>query len=212
MGLEDYVSKAIHRTKASFSSDRASWKEYLSKYELKDYFKQDMPDEDRERLDGELEKIVASKCDAYEKDLGGILRRIASKGTMGVDTANSLYALLSSTAPLYNSGALGLILFGGKTLAEIPALYRYVRKSKDWYGAAKLLLSKPLRYLTPVLGPMLEAGAFERMVRKRIIQESKAEFVKQFGNYQTRREYVTSKMKMPLSEAIYLPEEFKEAA
>jgi ABC-type dipeptide/oligopeptide/nickel transport system permease component len=131
---------------------------------------------------------------------------------MGVESANSLYSLLSSTAPLYNSGALSLILFGVKTIAEIPSLYRYIKKSKDWYGAAKMLLTRPIRYITPVLGPMLEAGAFERMVRNRIISETRAEFIKKFGEYQSNEDYVKGKMKMPLSEAIYLPEKMKKAA
>lgn len=201
MGLEDYISSAIQRVKASFSSDQKKWIDYLKRYELRQYFSEDLPEEERERRNSELEKLVSEKVNEYDGCLNGLLRKATSKGAMGVAIANDIYSFVSNTAPIYNVVYLRGALFGLKTLAEIPALYKYVKKSKDWYGAIKFLAMKPVRYLLPVIGEALEAGAFERMVRKGLMKDVKYAFVKKFGDYQSAKEVIHKKLSRRIKDA-----------
>jgi len=206
MGLEKYLSSAVSRIKASFSSDRKKWADYLEKYELKDYFSPDLSDEQRDELRGKLEKIVQAKTKDYDKILGNTLRKVSTSTTMGVEIANDIYSFVSNTVPLYNSMALRGLLFGLKSVAEIPDLYRYIKKSGDWYGALKFIALKPVNYLIPILGEALEAGAFDRMVRKGIMKEAKYEFIKENGEYAKPALVVKSRLKKPLRDAVELPE------
>lgn len=203
MGLVDYLSKAVARTRASFSGNRDKMVGYLMKYELPTYFN-DLPADKRAGLQGALEQRVDAALTKYDKELGGILRKGVSKGSMGLAIANDVYAYISN-APLQNITGLGYALFGIKTAAEIPALYRYLKKSHDWYGAISHMVLKPLRYLIPIVGPALESGAFERMVRKRVMNEAKSEFIKEYGNYVPFEDHLKEQLKVPASDVIYMP-------
>ncbi len=205
MNLEDYLSGAIERVKTSFSSDQRKMVDYLTKYELKDYFSSNASPEQKERLRSALEKKLQNNLAHYEKELNGLGRKVVSKGSMALGVANDLYAYVSNV-PIMNVTGLGYALFGIKTLAEIPAFYRYVKKSGDWYGALTHILMKPVRYLIPVLGPALESGSFERMVRKRVMKETALDFIRDFGEYKPLKERVSEHLKTKVGDAIYAPQ------
>ena len=77
-----------------------------------------------------------------------------------------------------------------------------MKKSHDWYGAIKHYALKPINYLLPLIGPALEAGSFERMVKKRVLKEAKYDFIKDNGDYKTFEEKLKIKLKKPLREVV----------
>lgn len=154
----------------------------MKQRELKVYFAQDIPEEQKRQAESKLEAIVERESSKDDKQLHGVVRKVVSWGTMGVAFANEIYAYVSPSVPLRYIAYGNLAMFGIKSLAELPALFMYVLRSKDGYGALKLLLMRLVNYLLPVVGPLLEAGAFERMARRRIIKQAKYEFIKQFGS------------------------------
>ena len=198
--LVDYIEREAAKSRVSFSRDRGKFMDYLMKYDLKNYFKQDMPKEQRELLRKSLEDKLDYQFDRYDKELGGIVRKTASKGTMGLVVLNDLYTYVSNN-PIANATGFAYAMFALKSAAELPALYRYIRKSHDYYGAIKHLLLKPVRYILPIIGPLLESGSFERMVRKRILREVSSEFIKEHGNYINFEEKFREKLKQPIRDA-----------
>lgn len=207
MGLEKYLAQAAEKTLVSITKNKQRAADYLIKYELKDYFGQNIPEQDKERMKSGLEKQLDLAMKKYDAELNGLLRKAGSKGSMWLDVANQIYGYVSKT-PVAYVGGLSTALFTGKTLLEVPALYRYAKKSKDWYGVGNYLALKPLRWLTPVVGPALESGAFERMVMKGIIKEAKYNFIKEHGDYIPVKE----KLKTPLADIIYFPQPEKALA
>lgn len=207
MGLEKLIEKEMSKTRVSLSNNRDRALDYLMKYELKDYFS----GEDGERNKDILRDKLEDSFNKYQSELSGMLRKTASKGTMWTDVANQIYGYVSKTPISYVTG-LSTALFAGKTLTEIPAIYRYLKKSKDFYGIGKYLGLKTLRWLTPVVGPALESGAFERMIRRRVVEETKKEFLKDIGRYNSSEDYFNKKMKQPIGKVLYLPDNLKEAA
>ncbi len=199
--LVDYVEREVNKTKATFSGSRESIGGYIAKYELKDYFGDKVPEEEKARLRSSLEEKLNEKLTKYRDELDGIARKTASKGTMGLAIVNDISAYVTNV-PILNVTGFGYSLFALKTIAEAPALRRYWKKSHDWYGMGEHLLLKPIRYLLPVIGGYLEAGAFERMVRKRIINEVKADFIKEHGDYQSFEDRFRKQLKRPISETV----------
>lgn len=68
---------------------------------------------------------------------------------------------------------------------------------------------KALRWLIPVIGSALESGAFERMIMRRVMTETKNNFLKEIGRYQNSKEYIHQKMKAPIQD-LMIP--FEKAA
>ncbi|MBX4196252.1 hypothetical protein KW805_01550 [Candidatus Pacearchaeota archaeon] len=209
MSLVDYVSKAASRTRASFTSDRPRMLDYLKQHELKSYFAADVPEEDKQRMESALERKLDEHLARYDRELDGIGRKVSSKGSMALAVANDVFAY-ASNSPLANVTGLGYALFAIKSIAELPALYSYVKKSHDWYGALTHLALKPVRYVLPVVGPALESGSFERMVRKNVMNETKLDFIKDYGNYVPLEEKMHKTLKLPLNDSLYRPQ--KQAA
>ena len=205
MTLVDYIKQGAARTKTSFSRDKGKFADYLMTHELKNYFSDDVPEDQRVKLKGELEARIDTAMAKYDKELHGFARKAGSKGTMGLAVANDIYAYVSNV-PIANVTGLGYALFAIKTAVELPAMYRYLKKSHDWYGALKHNLLKPARYLLPVFGAALESGAFERMVRKTVMKEAKHSFIKDFGDYVGFEDQIKNKLKQPLKVALGPPE------
>lgn len=179
---------------------------YLNKdKDLSAYLSASAPISQRERNRSLLEDKVAESIAKYDQELHGMTRKSVKYGAMGLAIANDLYALASPAAPFLGAAGLGYVLFGISTIAELPALYRYIKKSGDWYGAAVHVALKPLRYLIPIVGPALEAGAFERMVKRKAIKEAKYNFLREIGKYTSAKELVREKLEQPIHEAIELP-------
>lgn len=203
MGLEKYLEKAVAKTRVSFSSNKEKWTDYLTKYELKDYF-EGVPDERKEQLRNTLENKLEEARDRFKTELGGLRglgRKVVSKGSMLGLIANDFAAYFTKVG-LWSNSALIFPAYAIKTLSELPALYRYVKKTKDWYGALKHSLLKPIRMIIPFLGAALESGSFDRMVRKRVLKEAKYSFIKEIGKYIPMKEKVKEKLKKPLFEVI----------
>lgn len=204
MELDDHLLKYINRTKSTLSTNKDNFMDYLMKYELKSYFSDSIPENEKSRLKSKLEEKLKGSLDKYDSELGGLVRKAGSKGSMGFAVLNDLSSYLSNV-PTFGVDLLSLYLFGAKTIAEIPSLVNYLKKSKDWYGVTTHLGLKPARYLMPVVGPALESGAFDRMVRKRVLKESKYGFIKDVGDYESFENRFNNKLKQPISNIIDFP-------
>ncbi len=203
MGLEKYLTKAIAETRASFSSNKEKWADYLTKYELKEYF-EGVSEEQKKKLRGTLEKKLEEAKEKFDSELRGIGRKITSKGSMGAMLGADVLSYFTNVG-LNTIGNVMYPLYLVKTLSEIPALYKYFKKTKDWYGALKHMLLKPVRMVLPFLGAAFEAGSFDRMVRKRIIKEAKYSFLKDIGKYIPITEKIKEKLKKPVFEIVSKP-------
>jgi hypothetical protein len=202
MSLDEILTKAKDKVKADFTNSRKNQVDYIKKYSLANYFGEDVPEEKRRNYESALEKKVDSAYDKYHDELYGVARKASSKGAMALAAVNDISAY-ASQVPIANVTAAGLALFGLKTAIETPAMIRYGKKSKDWYGIGTHLLLKPVRYVVPVAGAALESGAFERMVRKRVRKEAKDDFLKEIGKYTPFEERLKKKLKEPISDATY---------
>jgi len=203
MELSDYVSRAANGLSSDVTSRAKSVADSLIKGDkvIGKYFSESVPDSEKERMRGSLEKIVNHSFDKYSIELNGFLRKGGTRGAMALALINDLSAYVTNV-PIANVTGLGYVLFGVKTAIEAPAMYRYLNKSHDWYGALKHYALKPVNYLIPVVGAALEAGSFERMVRKRIRHEAKLEFIKENGDYELFDERFRKQLSTPLKQAV----------
>jgi len=206
-----WLEKAVSGVRTSMSSNQDKTVNYLMKYELKHYFSKDVPEEEREKRKSALEKKVGASFGRYGDEVGGLARKGATRTSMGLAIINDVSAYVSKV-PIANVTGLGYALFAVKSVAEMPAMYRYMKKSHDWYGALKHYVMKPINYLIPVLGGAIEAGSFERMVRTRARKEARDEFIKEFGKYEAFDDRLKSKMKQSVGDSIYLPRKRQKAA
>jgi len=211
MSLETIVQKATDKLKLNFlPASRDRMRDYVMKYELKDYFSKDVPEEYRDKFMKGLERISDTTMEKYSTELHGSWRKATGKGLMGTALLNDVYAYVSSV-PFLNVTTLGLGLFAAKSVAEAPALKRYLTKSHDWYGAISHVLMKPVNYLIPVVGAAIESGSFERMVKGGVRKEIVREFVKQYGKYENIEDRLSEKVKEPLRDNIvFMPAGKKE--
>jgi len=202
MGLEDYLGKMQAQSKAVFGGKRKDLSDYLEKHELVNYFDNQTISEERKKdMKNSLEKKLDSEMEKYESELNGVFRKGAAKSTMGLAVLNDLYGFVSK-APISNITGLGYALFALKSAAEVPANIKYLKKSHDWYGELQHWALKPLRYIAPVIGPALESGSFERMVRKGIIKRVKKSFIQTHGKYTPKKEMINARLSRPIREAI----------
>ncbi len=201
MGLTDYLNTAAENLKLKISSTKEGMTDYLVRRDLKKYFSDDVPEEEKRRLRADLEKKVEITLEKFYGELKGLARKTATRGTMGLALINDLSGYLTNV-PFANVSGLAYTLFALKTAVELPAMYRYMKKSHDWYGAIKHYALKPINYLLPLIGPALEAGSFERMVKKRVLKEAKYDFIKDNGDYKTFEEKLKIKLKKPLREVV----------
>jgi len=206
MGLTDYLTKTADGIKTNASFTKQNITDYLMGHDrkLKKYFSGDIPDEEKEKLRGNLEKRVDNLLDKYIDELRGFARKATTRGAMGLAIVNDLSGYISNV-PFANVSGFAYTLFAIKTAAEIPAMYRYFKKSHDWYGALAHYIMKPIKYLIPVIGPAWEAGSFEKMVRKRVLKEAKYGFIKENGDYQTFEDKIKEKLKTPIKEVSERP-------
>ena len=163
------------------------------------------PEEEQGRLREALEGIVRTYVTKYQENLRGLGRKVTTGGAAILSVANDIYAAGFSVLPLAWAGAVKAVNMVGSTLAELPALYRYVKKSRDWYGAGEHLLLKPVKYLIPFIGPALDLGSFNRMVGRRIRKESKFAFLKEVQGYRPIGKVMRERIHQPIGDAIALP-------
>lgn len=199
MALEKKVEDAIRGAKDYVSAATPSIQEYMKSKRLSRHLEGLSQDERRER-EGVLEGYVTQAVSKYDTELNGILRKGVTRGSMTLAFLNDIYSLVSSTPFKYTS-AVSYVLFGIKTLAEVPALYRFVKKSKDWYGALQWAAMKPVSYLLPFVGPALEAGIFERIVKNRVMYEAEKNFLKAIGN-ETNSDRIKKSLKTKMGDII----------
>ncbi len=152
-------------------------------HQLRKYF-DGQPEERRVELRQSLEHYVNEGLEKYKKELQGLLRKTGTRGLMGGALANDFMALLSGVSI---AGALGIraLLFTGKLFLETPALYRYMKKSRDFYGLAKYLLIKPVAYMVPFIGPIIETGSLERLAEGGVRRYALGGFFKRIGKYKS---------------------------
>ncbi len=209
MGLE----KLVAQLKTDFlPASKARTKDYVQKYELSDYFGNDVPQEYKDRFSKGLDRITDEVTDKYATELRSLVRTPVGKGSMALAVANDIRSYIS-TVPFKNVDFLAYDLFALKTLMEIPGVIRYIKKTKDWYGALEVaghFLLKPVRYLLPIIGPALESGAFERMVKRRVRREVVRKFVESYGKYEPLEDRLAERAKEPLRDHVYVKEREEE--
>ena len=205
MGLTDYLNNAAENLRIKTPATKNDITDYLSRKSLNKYFSDDIPEEEKIKLIGDLENRVENALEKYQGELKGFARKVTTRGSMALALINDLSGYLTNV-PFANVSGLAYSLFAIKTAAEIPAMYRYMKKSHDWYGATKHIALKPINYLIPIIGPALEAGSFERMVKKKVISEAKYSFIKEHGDYQSFEDRIKKKLKTPLKESLVFPD------
>ena len=207
------LEKLLAKVKTDFlPASKARTKDYVQKYELSDYFGNDVPQEYKDRFSKGLDRITDEVTDKYATELRSLVRTPVGKGSMALAVLNDLSAYVTTT-PFDNVTALGYALFAAKTAAEVPATVRYLSKTKDWYGALEVaghFLLKPVRYLLPIIGPALESGAFERMVKRRVRREVVRKFVESYGKYEPLEDRLAERAKEPLRDHVYVKEREEE--
>ena len=211
MGLIDYLNDAAENLKVKTPAIKEDVSDYLIRKDLKKYFSDDIPEGEKEKLRGDLEKRLENTIEKYQDELKGFARKTATRGSMGIALINDLSGYLTNV-PFANVSGFAYALFALKTAAELPALYRYMKKSHDWYGATKHIALKPVNYLIPIIGPALEAGSFERMIKKKVISEAKYGFIKEHGDYVSFEEKIKEKLKTPIKEVLDKSKKGKYAA
>ena len=167
--------------------------------DLKGHFN-NLDDAERVRREGKLESYVDGAIAKYDESLAGLGRKITGRGSMGTAFVNDIYSMYSK-APFANFSAASYVLFGVKTLAELPAVYKYMKKSHDWYGLLKFAIMKPINYVIPIIGPAIESGSFDRMVKNRARYEAKERFLEMVGA-ETNKEKIKKVVRRPLREAL----------
>ncbi len=192
------LEKILGKLKVDFlPANKERTREYVKKYELEKYFNDDVSPEYKERFAKGLDKITDEVTDRYSTELRSLVRTPAVKGASAAALLNDISAYAGAT-PFRNISLLKLYLFGANTIAEVPALARYVKKSKDWYAPLRHYAMRTLRYFTPIVGPMLESGAFERMVKRRVRKEVTRKFIEKYGDYEPIEKRLREKLKEPL--------------
>jgi len=120
--------------------------------------------------DAQIDAVYADMRRKYSPFLHNWVRVLASDVPMMLVVVNDVYGY-ASRVPLLNVTGVGYALFVVKTVVELPWLVRYVVRSHDFLWSALFVLLKPVRFVIPVIGPILEAHAFGRMVRRRMLAE-----------------------------------------
>ncbi len=198
------LEKIIAKLKTDFlPTSKKSLADYVRNYELSNYFKEDVREDYRIKFNKDLSEITDEVTERYSSELFGWVRSPVGKGSMALAIANDISAY-STNVPFDNVTALGYVLFAAKTIAELPALKRYVEKSHNWYGAINHIILKPLRYLIPIVGPALESGAFERMVKRTVRKEIARKFIERNGDYESIQDRLKEKLSQPLKEHMYI--------
>src|SRR3989344_6784391 len=198
MSLEKFLSKV----KVDFlPTNRKRLEEYVQQYELKDYFSSDVDPKYQENFRLGLERITNDVVCKYDSELRSLIRTPVAKGTMALAVLNDLAAYVTAT-PFSGVAKFGFDLFLGKTATEIAAMRRYTNKSGDYGAYGRHLLLKVPRYLLPIIGPALESGAFERMVKRRIRKEITLRFREQYGTPLEDR--LNNKMRESLRDNAYV--------
>lgn len=199
------IDKVVDKVKVNLSRNTGRAVDYLMKHDLKTYFAENVPEEERQRRKSFLESRVDETSKKYGDELKGIARKGITRGSMGLAVLNDAYAYVSAV-PIANVTGLGYALFAAKSIAELPGIYHYMKKSHDWYGALGHYAMKPINYLIPVVGGAIEAGSFERMVMRRVRKESRDDFIREFGHYKTFESRLQEQKKKPLREAVEVPQ------
>ena len=197
---ETLLHKAVRKAREYLGTGPTREDMLLSlKKDLRGHF-ENLDDAERARRYSKLEAYVDGAIARYDDNLKGIGRKLVGRGSMGTAFANDIYSLYSK-APFMNFSAASYVFFGAKTLAEIPAVYKYMKKSHDWYGLLKFAAMKPINYLIPILGPAIESGSFERMVKTRARYEAKDRFLEMVGA-ETSKDKMKRIVRKPLREIV----------
>lgn len=198
------LEKILAKLKVDFlPPSKKRLQDYVQTYELKNYFGEGVEEKYQATFREGLERITGEVVDRYSTELRSLVRTPIAKGTMALAVINDLAAYVTAT-PFSGVAKLGFDLFVGKTATEIAAMRRYTRKSGDYGAYGRHLLLKVPRYLLPVIGPALESGAFERMVKRRIRKEITNRFREQYGV--PLEERVREKLKEQLRDHVYIKE------
>jgi len=135
-------------------------------------------DNDKDTRYDILKECINNSISYYTPYLG-MLRQVVTKTAMGLAFATDLYLTLSfsPTLPFFHGSSITYVLFSIKCITETPSLIRYLVLSRDWYNLGQWILLKPINFSVPVVGPLFEAGVFERIVKQRSVYDAKRMFL-----------------------------------
>jgi len=182
MALTDIVKKELGRAKNLLFTpkSREGMLSYLHR-DLGHYIENAEPEE-RKEMYNVLERRLDVKIAKYDRFLGSWYQKAANAG--GVLTAlnqayNSYVAFGKYTGLQFMPVSLGYLT--AKTVPEAVYMTKYVAKSGDLLGAIKWLAMKPLELAIPIIGPLMGTNWTEKIVRQRILYETRKDFLDWMG-------------------------------
>jgi len=183
MGLTDIVKKELGRAKGFLFTPKKKedMMAYLQK-DLDDYLIT-FPENNREHIMGKLEKHLDTSLNKYGKHLGSWYQKAANVGGIAA-TIDNMYQHFVSDIPfegISQYAPINSYFVLAKTIPEAVYMARYFKDSKDVIGIAKWLGMKAVELSIPVLGPLMGIGWTEKIVRQRILYETKKNFLKEIG-------------------------------
>lgn len=149
-------------------------------------------DEEVQQIYKTLDEKLKGRIDYHQKHLDRLSFKVGKLGglaTLLADAYNFYKGIPFDDFFLYK-----VALIGGKAIAELPAMYSYLKDTRDVYGAVEWLGTKALSGLIPVLGPAMDQNVVQRIIKRRVISEGVDDFLKQYGLY---------KEKEPLYQTVY---------
>jgi hypothetical protein len=184
MALTDIIKDELGRAKFTFLTP--STKQGLLEY-ARDGLRgliEELPAYRRKEADELIDKIFSEKFEKYREHLHSWYGRAADIAGISA-TLTSTYLLTKAmtfpSSALY--APLQALFVGAKAIPETMYMARYVRDSGDFYGIAKWLGMKAVELAVPVIGPLMGVGWVEKIIRQRIVYETKRDVLKELGLY-----------------------------
>lgn len=188
MSLEDIVGKVKTGIKSvhdylSVPGKGRALAEYATNHYLDDKIREELfdgkTDQERENIYRQLTDHIESRLAYHKKNLNSVGRHLGKSTGLAV-LLQEVYHFVRLT-PIANYNPLLQAQLYAKALMEVPTMYRHVKDTKDWYGAAEWLLSKPIALFIPYLGAAYDIDVVNRVIKKQAIREGLNSFLKEKG-------------------------------
>lgn len=183
MALTDIVSSEFARVKNLLFTpkEKSGMLDYLVKYDLKNHF-ESISEDQKQKLYGGLEHHLDQALLKYSSYLNSWTQKAANIGGIATTLMDAYEMFFSKfTLPANMYWPLHAAMVGGKTVAEAPGFLYYAVKEGDYLGILKWIGMKPFELLIPILGPLVGTGWTQKIVKQRIMNEAKSNFLKDLG-------------------------------
>jgi hypothetical protein len=191
------LEKIVDKTKSIIKSvsdyfivpeSKNAMREYALKHYLTDSQKKTLFENkselEKKQIYETLDSKINERSNYHKKHLDTAYHKIGKFAGLGalITDINSIYR----GTPLDNFILYRTALVGSKALLELPAMYSYLKDSKDFYGAIEWLGTKAISACVPFLGPIADHNVVKRIIKKKIVNEGVESFLKQYGLYEKK--------------------------